>query len=82
MKTKIKKIILSSAVIVMFITAADFNQGPVDKSPVEKYSRVKVSVNTAGIMITDGEIIQDQAMTPVRKHTEDLQQVQSLKLRR
>ena len=30
----------------MFITAADFNQGPVDKSPVEKYSRVKVSVNT------------------------------------
>ena len=47
MKTKIKKIILSSAVIVMFITAADFNQGPVDKSPVEKYSRVKVSVNTA-----------------------------------
>jgi len=46
MKTKIKKIILSSAVIVMFITAADFNQGPVDKSPVEKYSRVKVSVNT------------------------------------
>jgi len=45
MKTKIKKIILSSAVIVMFITAADFNQGPVDKSPVEKYSRVKFRMN-------------------------------------
>ncbi len=46
MNFKIKKIILSSILIISFITAADFNQSPVDKSPVEKYSLVKIHVNT------------------------------------
>ena len=44
---KIKKTFLSSILILFFITAAEFNKGPRDKSPLEKYSLVKVFTKNA-----------------------------------
>ena len=47
MKSKIKEIILSLMLIIFLITAADFNNIPADKSPLEKYSLVKVFIKNA-----------------------------------
>ncbi|HMS33282.1 MAG TPA: M14 family zinc carboxypeptidase [Ignavibacteria bacterium] len=44
---KIKKIILSSVLIIFSITASDFNKNTAEKNPLEKYSLVKVFTNNA-----------------------------------